>query len=145
MLVIGVLCVCIYVAGGALSVPSCSPIDAGHVDEQTARDLVSAEIGILKSIRHPNIIHMEDYFEDADSISIVMELLPDGDLYTRVRGTPSLKSRACARSFDYFVISCGLLVAKKPRRFKGEDVSRSENAFMLFDRCLKLYGTCHMW
>jgi len=27
---------------------------------------------------------MEDYFEDADSISIVMELLPDGDLYSQV-------------------------------------------------------------
>ena len=51
---------------------------------QKAKDLVSAEIGILKAIQHPHIIHMEDYFEDADSISIVMELLPDGDLYTQV-------------------------------------------------------------
>ena len=70
----------------------CSHIGVCHAYEQTARDLVSAEIGILKSIRHPNIIHMEDYFEDADSISIVMELLPDGDLYTRVSIT-SLKAR----------------------------------------------------
>ena len=52
--------------------------------QQEIRDLVSAEIGILKTMRHPNIIRMQDYFEDADSISIVMDLLTDGDLYSQV-------------------------------------------------------------
>ena len=42
------------------------------------------EISILKLVSHPNIIHMEDFFETQDKIYFVIELIDDGDLFNNI-------------------------------------------------------------
>jgi len=45
---------------------------------------LSAEIDILKSVHHPNIIELFDLFETGDSVYIVMELVTGGELFQRI-------------------------------------------------------------
>lgn len=44
------------------------------------------EISILKLVSHPNIIHMEGFFETKDKIYLVIEYIEDGDLYNNIVG-----------------------------------------------------------
>lgn len=39
------------------------------------------EFEILKVCQHPNVIHMKDYYEDADNIYIILDYLKGRDLY----------------------------------------------------------------
>lgn len=42
------------------------------------------EISILKLVSHPNIIHMDGFFETQDKIYFVIELIEDGDLFNSI-------------------------------------------------------------
>lgn len=42
------------------------------------------EISILKLVSHPNIIHMDGFFETQDKIYFVIELIADGDLFNNI-------------------------------------------------------------
>lgn len=44
------------------------------------------EISILKLVSHPNIIHMDGFFETQDKIYFVIELIEDGDLLNNIVG-----------------------------------------------------------
>jgi tRNA A-37 threonylcarbamoyl transferase component Bud32/Ca2+-binding EF-hand superfamily protein len=50
-----------------------------------------AEINILKMIEHPNIIKTYDIYETTQTISIVTELIDDGDLFNYILGKPCFK------------------------------------------------------
>ena len=39
------------------------------------------EIEIMKTIDHPNLVKIYEYFEDRDRIYIVMEILEGGELF----------------------------------------------------------------
>lgn len=43
-------------------------------------DGVERELSILQKLHHPNIVALEEFYEDADNYYIVMELVPGGDL-----------------------------------------------------------------
>jgi len=45
-------------------------------------EMLQKEIEILKICQHPNIIRFYDVFENSEYISIVMEYLKGGDLFT---------------------------------------------------------------
>ena len=49
-------------------------------DSQTLR----REIDVLAEVQHPNIIHLQDIFEDTTHIHIVTELCTGGELYDKV-------------------------------------------------------------
>jgi len=42
------------------------------------------EIEYLKQIQHPNIIKIYEYFEDHAKVHIIMEYLPEGNLYNKL-------------------------------------------------------------
>lgn len=44
------------------------------------------EISILKLVSHPNIIHMDRFFETQSNIYFVIELIEDGDLFNNIVG-----------------------------------------------------------
>ena len=44
------------------------------------------EISILKLVSHPNIIHMDGFFETQSNIYFVIELIEDGDLFNNIVG-----------------------------------------------------------
>ncbi|KAG5178661.1 kinase-like domain-containing protein [Tribonema minus] len=54
------------------------------------KELLRAEIAIMKLVNHPNIIRMEAVYESRRHIFIVMELHSGGELFDRVNGRPRL-------------------------------------------------------
>ncbi|CAM9367973.1 unnamed protein product [Sphacelaria rigidula] len=52
------------------------------------KDLLTAEIAIMKLVNHPNIIRMEAVYESKKDIFIVMELHSGGELFDRIVGRP---------------------------------------------------------
>jgi len=51
---------------------------------QEDKEALEAEIEILRSMDHPNIMVLEDHFEDKDYFYLVTELLVGGELFDRV-------------------------------------------------------------
>jgi serine/threonine protein kinase len=72
---------------------ACKVIDKRQVELKFSGLLEQfyVEINVLKALNHPNIIHLEDTFESADRIYMVMELMDGGELFDYVveKGTLS--------------------------------------------------------
>eukprot|EP01040_Poterioochromonas_malhamensis_P002737 gene2737-2914_t len=45
---------------------------------------ITKEAEMLRSLRHPNIVHLEDIFSDDENIFLIMELSFGGDLFDRI-------------------------------------------------------------
>lgn len=77
---------------------ACKVIDKRQVELKFSGllDQFFMEIDVLKSLRHPNIIRLEETFESADRIYIVMELMQGGELFDYVveKGTLSEEEAA---------------------------------------------------
>lgn len=72
---------------------ACKVIDKRQVEMKFSGllDQFNVEIKVLKALNHPNIIHLEDTFDTADRIYMVMELMRGGELFDYVvdKGTLS--------------------------------------------------------
>jgi serine/threonine protein kinase len=60
---------------------ACKTIAKENVDNI---QMLQREIAIMKEVRHPHIIQLEDVYEDEDHIHLVTELCTGGELYDRV-------------------------------------------------------------
>ncbi|CBN79428.1 n/a [Ectocarpus siliculosus] len=56
--------------------------------KQDEKDLLRAEIAIMRLVNHPNIIRMEAVYESKKDIFIVMQLHSGGELFDRIVGRP---------------------------------------------------------
>jgi len=56
-------------------------IDKDLVEKE---ETLRAEISILRSVDHPNVVKMESVFETPENLFIVMELMEGGDLYEEI-------------------------------------------------------------
>lgn len=54
--------------------------------QPTEKELLRTEIAILKLVHHPNIIRLNDVYEDRQHIFIVTELVTGGELFNRIVG-----------------------------------------------------------
>lgn len=63
-------------------------VKLGRITDQSKRDMLMAEIPMLKSLDHPNIIKIIEVFRKLNSISIVMEYCPGGELFDRLYDQP---------------------------------------------------------
>lgn len=43
------------------------------------------EIEVMKSIDHPHLVKIYEYFEDSERIYIVMEILEGGELFDKIK------------------------------------------------------------
>jgi serine/threonine protein kinase len=72
---------------------ACKVIDKRQVEVKFSGllDQFFVEIKVLKTLNHPNIIHLEDTFETPDRIYMVMEMMSGGELFDYVveKGTLS--------------------------------------------------------
>lgn len=72
---------------------ACKVIDKRHVEMKFAGllDQFFIEINVLKTVRHSNIISLEDTYETPDRIYMVMEIMKGGELFDYVveKGTLS--------------------------------------------------------
>ena len=50
-------------------------------DDRSRTDGLQQEIGVLKSVSHPNMLCLKDTFEEADGVYLVLELAPEGELF----------------------------------------------------------------
>jgi len=55
-----------------------------HHGKLTTTTDVTKEAEMLRTLRHPNIIHLEDIFADGEHIYLVMEMSLGGDLFDRI-------------------------------------------------------------
>jgi len=53
-------------------------------DQETTREEILAEVELLRSLAHPNIMHVREYFEDGDSMFVITEMLHGGELLKAV-------------------------------------------------------------
>ncbi|XP_020296847.1 ovarian-specific serine/threonine-protein kinase Lok-like [Pseudomyrmex gracilis] len=58
---------------------------------------------ILKQLRHPCIIHMEDIYDSPTTLYIILELMMGGELYERIKNKGKL-SEPCAKLIFYQVV-----------------------------------------
>ena len=56
------------------------PGDSGR--SQT--DGLQQEIGVLKSVSHPNMLCLRDTFDEDDGVYLVLELAPEGELFNTI-------------------------------------------------------------
>lgn len=55
-----------------------------HGDSQSRTDGLQQEIGVLKAVSHPNMLCLQDTFDEEDGVYIVLELAPEGELFNTI-------------------------------------------------------------
>lgn len=58
---------------------------------------VKKEIGIMKSLEHPNIVQIFEVLSSADYLYIVMDFVSGGELYTKITKSGRLSNASCRR------------------------------------------------
>ncbi|KAL8691290.1 MAG: hypothetical protein Q9218_003450 [Villophora microphyllina] len=53
-------------------------------DSQSKTDGLQQEIGVLKAISHPNVLCLQETFDEDDGVYIVLELAPEGELFNTI-------------------------------------------------------------
>lgn len=88
-------------------------------DSQSKTDGLQQEIGVLKAISHPNVLCLQETYDEEDGVYIVLELAPEGELFNTIIMKQKLtedESRSVfiqlfqgIRYLVYFTNQCGLL------------------------------------
>lgn len=91
------------------------------------------EMEIMKKLKHPSIVSVQEIYETTDSVYIVMEYLKGGDLYTHLKSFPNRKMpEESARSITH-QIAMALYYLKSEgvvhRDLKPENVMLSGDLF----------------
>lgn len=53
-------------------------------DDKSRTDGLQQEIGVLKSVSHPNMLCLNDSFDEDDGVYLVLELAPEGELFNLI-------------------------------------------------------------
>ncbi|KAI4202885.1 MAG: hypothetical protein LQ350_002256 [Teloschistes chrysophthalmus] len=53
-------------------------------DSQSKTDGLQQEIGVLKAISHPNVLCLQETYDEDDGVYIVLELAPEGELFNTI-------------------------------------------------------------
>lgn len=53
-------------------------------NEKSRTDGLQQEIGVLKSVSHPNMLCLKDTFDEEDGVYIILELAPEGELFNTI-------------------------------------------------------------
>ncbi|KAL8651400.1 MAG: hypothetical protein Q9226_004725 [Calogaya cf. arnoldii] len=53
-------------------------------DSQSKMDGLQQEIGVLKAISHPNVLCLQETFDEEDGVYLVLELAPEGELFNTI-------------------------------------------------------------
>ncbi|PHH74068.1 hypothetical protein CDD80_3331 [Ophiocordyceps camponoti-rufipedis] len=56
----------------------------GGVEDRSKTEGLQQEIGVLKSVSHPNVLCLKDTFNDRDRVYLVLELAPEGELFNHI-------------------------------------------------------------
>ncbi|KAL8836367.1 MAG: hypothetical protein Q9170_002940 [Blastenia crenularia] len=53
-------------------------------DSQSKTDGLQQEIGVLKAISHPNVLCLQETYDEEDGVYLVLELAPEGELFNTI-------------------------------------------------------------
>ncbi|KAL8904693.1 MAG: hypothetical protein Q9207_003086 [Kuettlingeria erythrocarpa] len=53
-------------------------------DSQSKTDGLQQEIGVLKAISHPNVLCLQETYDEDDGVYLVLELAPEGELFNTI-------------------------------------------------------------
>lgn len=53
-------------------------------DDRSRTEGLQQEIGVLKSVSHPNLLCLKDTFDEDDGVYLVLELAPEGELFNLI-------------------------------------------------------------
>ena len=99
-------------------------------------DGLQQEIGVLKSVSHPNMLCLKDTFEEDDGVYLVLELAPEGELFNWIITKQKLTEEETRRVFiqlfqgvRYLVRPCSL--------YLGDDIDRVQHERNIVHRDIK--------
>ena len=67
--------------------------------DKSRTDGLEQEIGVLKSVSHPNMLCLKDTFDEEDAVYLVLELAPEGDLFKKIVMKQKLTEEETRRVF----------------------------------------------
>ena len=73
--------------------------------KQVEVDAIVTEISLLKKLKHPNIVQMEDFAWDSNYIYIIMEYCGHGDLSKYIRAHRRLPESVCRRFLQQLAVA----------------------------------------
>ena len=82
-------------------------------EEEIKSKSVLIEVNILKSLDHPNILKVFEYFEDANDYFIVTEYCEGGDVFDKLEKTGGFTERFAARIMKYLFTGLAYLHSKQ--------------------------------
>lgn len=105
------------------------------------QEKILKEIRILQRVDHPHIVKVYEYFQDHKFIYIVMELVPGGELFTKIQQMQKFSESQAAKYF--FQILSGVNYLHQ-QRIVHRDL-KPENIMLGDDNQIKIidFGTAH--
>ena len=95
-------------------------------------DGLQQEIGVLKSVSHPNMLCLKDTFDEEDGVYLVLELAPEGELFNTIVMKQKLSEEESRKVFiqlfqgiKYLV--CVFLAPWSPGPVAKKRVARAEH------------------
>lgn len=77
-------------------------------------DGLQQEIGVLKSVSHPNMLCLKDTFDEDDGVYLVLELAPEGELFNCIVMKQKLTEEESRRVFIQLFQGVKYLVRSSP-------------------------------
>ena len=68
-------------------------------DDRSRAEGLQQEIGVLKSVSHPNMLCLKDSFDEDDGVYLVLELAPEGELFNYIVMNQKLTEAQCRKVF----------------------------------------------
>lgn len=69
------------------------------IEEKAKKEGLQAEIGMLMSVSHPNVLCLKDTFNENDCVYLVLELAPEGELFNYIVAHQKLKEDETRKLF----------------------------------------------
>ena len=93
------------------------------------QEKIMKEILIMKKVDHPHIVKVYEYFQDHKFIYIVMELVPGGELFTKIQELQRFTEREASEIFFQLVSAVNYLHLQKivHRDLKPENIMLDDN------------------
>ena len=98
-------------------------------------DIIYGEINIHSKLSHQNIIKLYNMYEDDDTINIIMEYAPNGNLYQSIKKEKNGFSES--KAFDYFIQVINAVYYLHSNHIIHRDI-KPENLLLCEDNKLKL-------
>ena len=99
--------------------------DKSQISEEEIRSrAVFDEVQILKSLDHPNVLKVYEYFEDQKNFYIVMEFCEGGDIFDKIDRCGKVTEKYAAKVMKYLLIGINYLHSKQVvhRDIKPENI-----------------------